>query len=63
MSAAATAFETWGKTTPSERQKVLLKLADAIEAHSDEWTGFVMTPQSSFNPLSRDTLTKVHRTG
>ncbi|MBJ7351828.1 MAG: aldehyde dehydrogenase family protein, partial [Rhodococcus sp.] len=36
MSAAAKAFETWGKTTPSERQKVLLKLADAIEAHSDE---------------------------
>ena len=31
MSAAAKAFETWGKTTPSERQKVLLKLADAIE--------------------------------
>ena len=36
MSAAASAFETWGKTTPGERQKVLLKLADAIEAHSDE---------------------------
>lgn len=34
--AAERAFETWGKTTPSTRQRVLLELADAIEAHSDE---------------------------
>ena len=34
--AAAAAFETWGNTTPSERQKALLKIADAIEAHADE---------------------------
>ncbi len=34
--AAATAFETWGQTTPSERQQALLKLADALEARSDE---------------------------
>ncbi|WP_309231205.1 gamma-aminobutyraldehyde dehydrogenase [Nocardia sp. SYP-A9097] len=36
MTAAARAFETWGKTTPGARQAALLKLADAIEAHSDE---------------------------
>lgn len=36
MTAAATAFETWGDTTPSERQNALLKIADAIEAHADE---------------------------
>jgi len=35
--AAATAFETWGETTPSERQQALLKLADAIEARADEF--------------------------
>ena len=35
-SAAAAAFETWGQTTPSERQHALLKLADALEARSDE---------------------------
>ena len=29
--AAATAFETWRDTTPSERQQALLKFADAIE--------------------------------
>src|SRR6478736_5153933 len=34
--AAATAFETWGQTTPSERQQALLKFADAIESHADE---------------------------
>jgi betaine-aldehyde dehydrogenase len=33
---AAKAFETWGQTTPSERQQALLKIADAIEARADE---------------------------
>ena len=34
--AAETAFAEWGRTTPSERQQALLKIADAIEAHADE---------------------------
>ena len=34
--AAAAAFETWRETTPSERQRALLKIADAVEAHADE---------------------------
>lgn len=34
MRAAATAFETWRDTTPAERQKALLKLADAVEARA-----------------------------
>ena len=34
--AAARAFETWGQTTPSERQLALLKIADAIEARAEE---------------------------
>jgi betaine-aldehyde dehydrogenase len=34
--AAASAFETWSETTPSERQKALLKIADAIEARADD---------------------------
>jgi betaine-aldehyde dehydrogenase len=34
--AAARAFETWGETTPSERQRALLGFADAIEARSEE---------------------------
>jgi betaine-aldehyde dehydrogenase len=34
--AAATAFQTWGETTPGERQHALLRFADAIEARADE---------------------------
>ena len=34
--AASKAFETWRDTTPSERQKALLKIVDALEAHADE---------------------------
>ena len=36
MKAAAKAFETWKETTPSERQLLLLKVADALEARADE---------------------------
>jgi betaine-aldehyde dehydrogenase len=35
--AAAKAFETWGDTTPSERQRALLKIADALEERSREF--------------------------
>jgi len=34
--AAARAFESWGQTTPSERQLALLKIADAIEERAEE---------------------------
>ena len=34
--AAAAAFEGWRDSTPSERQKALLTIADALEAHADE---------------------------
>lgn len=34
--AAAAAFETWRDTPPKERQRALLRLADAIEDHADE---------------------------
>ncbi|MET8119062.1 gamma-aminobutyraldehyde dehydrogenase [Micromonospora sp. NPDC005189] len=36
MSAAATAFESWREVTPAERQRALLKLADAVEARAAE---------------------------
>ena len=36
MEAAAAAFKTWKRATPGERQRVLLKLADAVEARSEE---------------------------
>ena len=34
--AADAAFEIWSNSTPSERQKALLTIADAFEAHADE---------------------------
>ena len=34
--AAGKAFGEWGRTTPSERQQALLKIADAIEDHAEE---------------------------
>src|SRR5215204_2522497 len=34
--AANAAFTQWGRTTPSERQQALLKIADAIESRADE---------------------------
>jgi betaine-aldehyde dehydrogenase len=37
MQAAATAFESWRDSTPSDRQKMLLKLADVMEERADEF--------------------------
>ena len=36
MSAAAAAFEGWRDSTPSERQKALIRIADAIESRAEE---------------------------
>ena len=36
FTAATDAFETWKKTTPAERQLLLLKIADALMEHKDE---------------------------
>ena len=35
--AAAGAFETWGETTPSERQRALLRIADALTDRAEEF--------------------------
>jgi betaine-aldehyde dehydrogenase len=37
MQAASNAFTDWRDSTPSERQRALLKIADAIEARADEF--------------------------
>jgi betaine-aldehyde dehydrogenase len=36
MAAAATAYETWRETTPSERSLALFRIADAVEARAEE---------------------------
>ena len=37
VSAASDAFESWGRTTPAERQRALLRIADAIDARAEEF--------------------------
>jgi betaine-aldehyde dehydrogenase len=37
MNAASTAFESWRDSTPADRQRMLLKLADAMESRADEF--------------------------
>ena len=37
MTVAATAFESWRDTTPSERSVALLRIADALEQRADEF--------------------------
>jgi betaine-aldehyde dehydrogenase len=46
---AARAFETWRDATPSERQRALLRLADAIEEHADELVA--LESQNTGKPL------------
>ena len=36
MAAAATAFESWSQTTPSQRSLALYRIADAVEARAEE---------------------------
>ena len=37
MQAAERAFETWREATPSERSRALLRIADALEDHADDF--------------------------
>jgi len=37
MQAAATAFERWRDTTPADRQRMMLRIADAIESRAEEF--------------------------
>ncbi|NDA57990.1 MAG: aldehyde dehydrogenase family protein [Actinobacteria bacterium] len=39
LKSAASAFEVWKESTPGERQKAINKIADAIEARSEELIG------------------------
>lgn len=37
LAAAAAAFESWRDTTPADRQRALLRIADTLEARADEF--------------------------
>jgi betaine-aldehyde dehydrogenase len=49
MQAAATAFTEWRNTTPGDRQRALLKFADAVEARADELVA--LESQNTGKPL------------
>ena len=53
MKAASTAFEDWRDSTPSERQRALLKIADAFEARADEL--IAVEVQNTGKPVSLTT--------
>ena len=45
----------------NDRPYIVLNYDDQIEAHTKNWTGFVYSPQGSFNPLSKATMTEIHQ--
>ncbi|HET6391450.1 MAG TPA: gamma-aminobutyraldehyde dehydrogenase [Blastococcus sp.] len=47
--AASGAFETWRDVTPAERQRALLRFADAVEEHADELVA--LESQNTGKPL------------
>lgn len=49
MRAAAAGFEQWRETTPGDRQRALLKFADAVEARADELVA--LESQNTGKPL------------
>jgi peptide/nickel transport system substrate-binding protein len=47
----------------NDKPYVMLNTEDVIEAHNTGWDGFVLSPQGSFNALSKATALQVHQTG
>jgi betaine-aldehyde dehydrogenase len=54
MAAADTAFGSWRRTTPAQRQKALLSLADLLEEHADELLACEVTNTGKPRGLTRD---------
>ena len=55
--AAATAFESWRDTTPGERQRLILKVADVLEAHADELVA--LESENTGKPISVTTSEEI----
>ena len=55
--AAARAFETWRDTTPSERQRALLRIADAIEARADDFVA--LEAENTGKPMALTTSEEI----
>ncbi|MEU9015018.1 gamma-aminobutyraldehyde dehydrogenase [Streptomyces sp. NPDC048479] len=54
MAAAADAFPAWRDSTPSTRQTLLLKIADAVEARADELVEAECRNTGKPRPVTRD---------
>ena len=57
MKAAADAFPIWRDSTPSERQRALLKIADALESRSEELVG--IESQNTGKPIGITTSEEI----
>ena len=57
LSAASNAFAEWRETTPAERQRALNKIADALEARSDELIAIEV--ENTGKPVSLTTTEEV----
>jgi peptide/nickel transport system substrate-binding protein len=51
------------KLAYDERPYIVMTYDKIIDSWSKDWTDFVESNQSFFNPLSKESLTEVHRTG
>jgi peptide/nickel transport system substrate-binding protein len=47
----------------ADRPYIVLNYQNIVEAYSPKWEGLVLSPQGSLNPLSKQTMTQVHRVG
>jgi betaine-aldehyde dehydrogenase len=57
MSAAATAFEGWRNTTPSERSLAMFRIADAVEARAEEL--IALEVENTGKPISLTTSEEI----
>ena len=57
FAAAAEAFESWGETTPAQRQRALLKIADAMEQRAEEFVA--VESRDTGKPLALTTSEEV----
>jgi peptide/nickel transport system substrate-binding protein len=44
-----------------QRPYIVINYQDILDAWSKDWTGFLESNQSMFNPLSKQSLTSVHQ--
>ena len=51
LAGAAQAFKVWRRSTPAQRQLALLKIADALEAHAEEFADLEVRETGKIRPV------------